>query len=158
MNADTLQRRIPINPIARRLMGETIRRAREAGEDPVKWQAFRSTPSGWMCDEDIDTGYRRVLLTFAPHAEWLIEHMDDDVDVDPTEDDLWLHASISHGGEPLTYADLTLLHHAVWGPAGWSYQVFAPESEHVNIYEALHLWGRLDGRKELPNFGALGTI
>jgi hypothetical protein len=42
---------------------------------------------------------------------------------------------------------------------GWSYQVFAPPSQHVNIHEhALHLWGRVDGTNVLPSFGVLGTI
>ena len=50
------------------------------------------------------------------------------------------------------------LHAAVFG-AGYAYQVFAPPSEHVNIHEfALHLWGRLDGRSALPEFGAGGSI
>jgi hypothetical protein len=37
--------------------------------------------------------------------------------------------------------------------------VFAPPSEHVNIHDhALHLWGRLDGARVLPDFGRFGTI
>jgi hypothetical protein len=63
----------------------------------------------------------------------------------------WVHASIARDQMP-TYADLTLLHDAVFG-TGWAYQVFAPPSDHVNIHEhALHLWGRLDGKPALPDF------
>ncbi|MBD3941972.1 hypothetical protein IF188_09720 [Microbacterium sp. NEAU-LLC] len=71
----------------------------------------------------------------------------------------WVHASISHRDRMPAYEELALLHRAVWGDTGWSYQLFAPMSDHVNIAEhALHLWGRPDGRKLLPNFGAGGTI
>ncbi|MCW2757013.1 MAG: hypothetical protein JWO46_759, partial [Nocardioidaceae bacterium] len=55
--------------------------------------------------------------------------------------------------------DLVYLHHAVWGSTGWSYQVFAPAEDHVNIHSfALHLWGHLDGSPALPNFGYMGSI
>lgn len=65
--------------------------------------------------------------------------------------DDWVHASIARDTMP-TYADLKMLHDAVFGD-GWAYQVFAPPSEHVNIHEhALHLWGRLDGKPALPDF------
>jgi hypothetical protein len=71
----------------------------------------------------------------------------------------WVHASIAHTSALPTYDDLTRLRTAVWGATGWAYQVFAPPSSHVNIHEhALHLWGRLDGHRVLPDFGAAGTI
>lgn len=71
----------------------------------------------------------------------------------------WVHASIARRDVMPSHDDLTLLHRAVWGERGYAYQVFAPASQHVNIHEhALHLWGRLDGRAVLPEFGALGTI
>jgi hypothetical protein len=65
----------------------------------------------------------------------------------------WLHASIAGAGEMPSYEQLAQLHRAVFGAAGWSYQVFAPRAEHISIHDyALHLWGRLDGRGVLPNF------
>lgn len=64
----------------------------------------------------------------------------------------WIHASISRVDEMPTYADLKLMHRAVFHK-GFAYQVFVPESEHYNFHEfALHLWGRLDGTSALPNF------
>ena len=70
----------------------------------------------------------------------------------------WVHASIARDVIP-TYEDLVQLHASVWKHNGWAYQVFAPASDHVNIHEhALHLWGRLDGKPALPNFGAGGSI
>lgn len=64
----------------------------------------------------------------------------------------WVHASTAHADQLPTYADLVALHQAVW-PTGWAYQVFAPPSEHVNIHpHALHLWGRRDGARVLPDF------
>jgi hypothetical protein len=71
----------------------------------------------------------------------------------------WVHASIARTAYLPTYAELTRLHTAVWGETGWAYQVFTPPAAHVNIHEhALHLWGRLDGRRVLPDFGSEGTI
>jgi hypothetical protein len=70
----------------------------------------------------------------------------------------YLHASIAIPPVP-TYDDLCLLHRAVFGRRRWAYQVFAPEGEHVNIRaDALHLWGRADGKPLLPDFGQYGTI
>lgn len=64
----------------------------------------------------------------------------------------WVHASIAHRDRVPSYADLKLLHAAVFD-GGWAYQVFAPPSDHVNIHEnALHLFGRLDGKPSLPDF------
>jgi len=64
----------------------------------------------------------------------------------------WVHASIASTDQLPTYADLKLLHHAVFGD-GWAYQVFAPPDDHVNIHEyALHIFGRLDGKPALPDF------
>jgi hypothetical protein len=71
----------------------------------------------------------------------------------------WVHASIAHVDRMPDYPDLVRLHRAVWGSAGFAYQVFAAADEHVNIHKhALHLWGRLDGSNVLPDFGAFGTI
>jgi hypothetical protein len=74
----------------------------------------------------------------------------------------WLHASISAhpDGAPVPeYAELAELRYAVWGEAGWAFQVFAPAASHINIRtNALHLWGRLDGQRIHPDFGWAGTI
>lgn len=71
----------------------------------------------------------------------------------------WIHASISRSSGIPSYEDLVLLHRAVWGEAGYAYQAFVPPSEHVNIHaRALHLWGRADGERALPDFGKFGTI
>lgn len=69
----------------------------------------------------------------------------------------WVHASISHPDRMPTYEELTALHDAAF--IGYAHQVFAPPSDHVNIHPfALHLWGRLDGGRVLPDFGRGGTI
>jgi hypothetical protein len=72
-----------------------------------------------------------------------------------TEDDgnSWLHASIFLGDDKTpSYAHLQLLHRAFFGRMRWAYQVFPPASEHVNLHEVLHLFGRSDGRPALPDF------
>lgn len=72
--------------------------------------------------------------------------------------DEWLHASIACTDRMPSYDDLVLLHNAVFGER-FAYQVFAPSTQHVNIHQyALHLWGRLDGKPVLPEFGLYGTI
>lgn len=122
--------------------------------DPHVWAVAREFgPDGWALDLRPEIASRagsnaRIIITSAPNP-------DDDF----TESDLmWIHASMSRSDQVPTYADIKRLHQAVW-PDGWAYQVFAPETEHVNIHEfALHLWGRPDGRKELPNFGISGSI
>jgi hypothetical protein len=99
-------------------------------------------PDGWIIDRKDRTA--RVIVTLGPTP-------------DPT-DGYWMHASISTVDRMPTYAELVLLHKAVW-PNGYAYQVFAPPSQHVNIHPyALHLWGTLDGLPQLPEFGAEGTI
>lgn len=71
----------------------------------------------------------------------------------------WLHASISWVDHMPTYQDLALLKAAAFGDHREAYQVFPPADRHVNIHEhALHLWGRADGARVLPDFGAEGTI
>lgn len=71
----------------------------------------------------------------------------------------WVHASIAHRDEVPNYAELKQLHHAVWNGQGWAYQVFAPDTDHVNEHpHALHLWGRLDGSNPLPTFPEEGHI
>jgi hypothetical protein len=71
----------------------------------------------------------------------------------------WLHASIAWRHNMPTYDDLTMLHRAVFGRRRWAYQVFTPDTEHVNIHRyALHLWGRADGARVLPDFGRFGSI
>lgn len=71
----------------------------------------------------------------------------------PALDDIeWVHASMTGDHSVPTYAELKLLHRAIFGN-GWAYQVFAPAAEHVNIHgDALHLFGRLDGKPALPDF------
>jgi hypothetical protein len=69
----------------------------------------------------------------------------------------YIHASIASRSTMPSYRDLALLHRAAF--PGYAYQVFAPPEQHVNIHEhALHLWGRVDGKPALPEFGAGGTI
>jgi hypothetical protein len=71
----------------------------------------------------------------------------------------WLHASLAWVDQMPSYFDLQTLHAAVFSAKRWSYQVFAPASEHVNIHSyALHLWGRADGKPALPTFGEAGSI
>lgn len=93
----------------------------------------RFGPDGWIFVAVDQTG--SIILTVCPYE-------------DGTE---WIHASISRVDHMPTYDDLKLLHAAVFD-SGWAYQVFAPPSDHINLHEhALHLWGRLDGKPELPD-------
>jgi hypothetical protein len=111
----------------------------------TSWHAPRPFgPDGWVFDHK--TRHGRVIVTAAPAP-----------DAEDGAPDWW-HASIAWRDSLPTYDDLVTLHSAVW-PDGWSYQMFAPPSAHVNIHpNALHLWGKPDGGAELPNFGIYGTI
>lgn len=70
-------------------------------------------PDGWSFLHFLGAG--SILITCASH-----------------DGDDWVHASIAWGERMPTYADLKMLHAAVFGD-GWAYQVFAPPSDHVNI-------------------------
>lgn len=64
----------------------------------------------------------------------------------------WLHASVARPDRLPTYDDLCTLKYIFIGRHRKAIQVFAPESEHVNINPyCLHLWCRLDG-DPLPDF------
>lgn len=111
---------------------------RSLGRD--QWKPPEPFGLGWRIDRR--DGTARVIVDCADHfgADWR-------------------HASISRPDRLPDYDDLRLLHAAAFPPGGWAYQVFAPDTAHVNIHaHALHLWGMCDGRPALPNFGALGTI
>lgn len=71
----------------------------------------------------------------------------------------WIHASVAYRDvwRMPTYFDLKQMHRAVFD--GFAYQVFAPESAHINVRaNALHIWGRQDGQPGLPDFGRFGSI
>lgn len=99
-------------------------------------------------------GIHLKMLTGAGEKGSIIVTQADHDDVE------WIHASIALVDRDPTYAELALLARAVFGRRRWSYQVFAPETEHVNIHQhALHVWGRVDGKPVLPDFtSGLGSI
>jgi len=71
----------------------------------------------------------------------------------------WVHASLAWASRVPTYEELCILKDAVYGPERYAYQVFASSDRHVSIHDyALHLWGRADGERALPDFGMYGTI
>lgn len=99
-------------------------------------------PDGWMLPCLTENG--AVIVTTSPLP------MDDGNE--------YTHASMSFADRKPTYDELDLLHKAAFGE-GYAYQVFVGGPAHVNIHEnALHLWGRADGKPMLVNFGILGTI
>lgn len=150
-----VENRIPILKIAARL-----RQLRPH----ARWLPPRVTAMGegsWYIDEhvaDHGTDWLRMLWSYGPDAESLLTR---DEHIYMSESNWWLHASLSYPANTdhmPSYDDLVLLHKATWVD-GWSYQVMAPASDHVNItVNVLHLWGKLDGHAELPHFGAFGTI
>lgn len=104
---------------------------------------------GWRLQRSSDDGLDRDLL--ASCSDLRLIGINDGVE--------WLHVSL-YAGEDVTppYDELVLLHAAFFGAHRYAYQVFAPASQHVNIKNALHLWGRVDGAAVLPEFGLLGSI
>lgn len=70
----------------------------------------------------------------------------------------WIHASIAFPDRTPTYEELKHLHSAVFNN-GYAYQVFSPSESHISLHDyALHLWGRVDGKPGLPDFGRFGEI
>jgi hypothetical protein len=71
----------------------------------------------------------------------------------------WLHASLAREDRMPDYADLTVLKAAVFGDKREAYQIFPPADRHISIHDrALHLWGKADGSRVLPDFGAEWSI
>lgn len=121
---------------------DAIRVRRALGRN--EWGAPRPFGTGWQFAHAVDPGNGSVIVTV-----WDLE--DDGV--------AWLHASISRGKQMPSYDDLRDLHRAVWGETGYAYEIHAPADQHVNIHpNARHLWGRVDGKPVLPEFGRFGTI
>ena len=90
-------------------------------------------PDGWFFENAHENG--RIIVT---QCEF--------------EGNEWIHASVAFRDRMPVYAELALMHHAIF--PGYAYQVFAPPEQHVNIHaNALHLWGRADGKPGLPEFG-----
>lgn len=126
---------------------------------PKAWAApLPFGPGGWRMDtvatERSGRPDGRVIVTQAPVAPG--PDAEDARRADLTE---WIHASMSWVDRVPTYDELMLLKAAVWGDGGEAYQVHPPSDRHVNIHpNALHLWGRSDGARVLPDFGRFGMI
>lgn len=134
MSGQNLAVNLPLLPQVFRRDGYLVGRQEPFGPDGVVFAVRKGGDFG------------TVILT---QADW---------DEDGTEVE-WLHASWAFQDRDPTYAEMALLHRAVFGRRRFSYMVFAPEDQHVNIHQhALHLWGRADGSNAMPTFGMTGSI
>ena len=78
-----------------------------------------------------------------------------DVEVDR----VWLHVSLSRPHSLPSYEDMATVKKLFIGADKRAYQIFAEESQHVNIHSyCLHLWCVVEGKDDFPNFGEDGTI
>lgn len=99
-------------------------------------------PDGWRLTSRAGLPFRSVLVSCANF-----------------EGVEWIHASIACEERLPNYSEMYDLHRGVWGDDGYSYEIHPPKDQHVNIHQnALHLWGRADGKPVLPEFGKFGTI
>lgn len=127
-----------------------------AGVD-FDWRAIRrelerEIGPGWFAG---NFGPAGVMFLHRPSRTSVLVSQSDIADGDGTE---WVHASIAHTDQMPTYRELVILHRAVFGDR-YAYQIFVPQKFHVNIHaNALHLWGRADGKPVTPEFGSGGTI
>jgi hypothetical protein len=65
---------------------------------------------------------------------------------------MWLHVSLSRKSKMPTYEDMKLVKDYFIGKDKTAYQVFAKQSEHINLHNfCLHLWHCIDG-DQLPDF------
>jgi len=119
---------------------------------------------GW--ERTLATGGIHTVNTspFGPCGIACVIHVGDDIgsliiteaDYPDDPDTPWLHASIAFEHREPSYAELALVHRAVFGRRRYAYQVFAPQAAHVNIHQhALHLWGRVDGQPAIPGIAEL---
>lgn len=107
---------------------------------------YEFIPNLWVFPGKSDYKGSSVLVSCAAHITPGFGEMD------------WVHASISHSDRMPSYEDLTMVYNAVFND-GWAFQIFAPAAHHVNIHaNALHLWGRTDGKNQLPTFSEFGSI
>jgi hypothetical protein len=75
----------------------------------------------------------------------------------PIEGVMWRHATMTRRGRAPSYEDVQDLRRAVFG-IGWAYQPFPPQPSHATTHRhSVHLWGRADGLRCMPNFGAGGV-
>jgi hypothetical protein len=131
---------------------------KEANPDAdISWPEMptnRELPPGWGIRGEFDpymTFYRRReakgALNVAVSAR---------VEADGRR---WLHVSVSRNERMPSYQDMKDAKRIFVGPERIAYQVFAPESKHVNVHRfCLHLWCPLDG-PVTPNFErGLGQI
>jgi hypothetical protein len=78
---------------------------------------------------------------------------------DPQPDRVWLHVSMSRKNKLPTYQDMAEVKELFVGKERKALQIFAEESQHVNIHPyCLHLWCLVEGDDGLPDFGAYGSI
>ena len=73
---------------------------------------------------------------------------------------VWLHVSLSRRNRLPSYDDMAEVKRLFVGPDRRAIQIFAEESQHININPfVLHLWSVVaDGSLGLPGFGAHGVI
>jgi hypothetical protein len=143
-------RRLPsqIDPLRlRSVMG------RRVWKTPIPWSPF-----GWQMDTVAIDSSRgalgRIIVSQSP-----VEDPAEAQPGVPTDLTEWIHASMSWVDHVPSYDDLCLLKRAVWGDRGEAYQMHVSSDRHVNIHpNTLHLWGRADGARVLPDFGRHGTI
>lgn len=71
---------------------------------------------------------------------------------------VWIHVSMSFKNRVPSYQDMCDVKRLFIGPGRKAIQVFAAESDHVNIHpNCLHIWA-CDGSDGLPDFGKHGSI
>lgn len=71
----------------------------------------------------------------------------------------WAHLSVSCRDRLPTWDEMKRVKHDFLGPEIVALQVFAPESEWVNIHETcLHLWACMEDERPIPDFRVMGHI
>jgi hypothetical protein len=65
----------------------------------------------------------------------------------------WIHISLSRKDRMPDWKDLVTARQGFLEPTAYAYLVFPPEDKYVNIHKTcLHIYSRLDGLPELPDF------
>lgn len=102
-----------------------------------------SLPTNWKCVRAVEDGKQYLSDT---NLKVIISGA---VELDGKK---WIHVSLSRKSRVPTYAEIAIVKRIFIGRDKKAVQVFAPESQHVNIHPyCLHLWHCVDG-DPLPDF------
>lgn len=126
-----------VNPAAATVLNFSDETIREIEERARPYKYPRVMPRDWRIVRNCDEGaiyFRadrlKVIMSCAQERD----------------ERVWLHVSLSRPDRMPTYDDMAEVKRVFIGPDKTAYQLFVPDTDHVNLHShCLHLWSCLDG-------------